>query len=58
MGQATKDRESADKADRAKRLRTALIADRITAAQTEQLVVAGVIVEMDPADAERLKVIL
>ncbi len=58
MGQATRDRESADKADRAKRLRAGLIADRITAAQTEQLVAAGVIVEMDPADAERLKVFL
>ncbi len=58
MGQATRDRESAEKKGRAKRLRTALIEGRITAAQTEQLVVAGVIVEMDPADAERLKVLL
>lgn len=58
MGQATRDRESAEKKDRARRLRTALIADRITAAQTQQLVAAGVIVEMDPADAERLKVLL
>lgn len=58
MGQAKRDRESADKAAKAKQLRTALIADKITAAQTEQLVAAGAIVEMDPADAERLKVIL
>lgn len=58
MGQAKRNRESADKKARAQQLRTSLIADRITEAQTEQLVRAGVIVEMDPADAEMLKVLL
>lgn len=58
MGQAKRDRESADKKARAGHIRAGLIADRITEIGCGQLVAAGVIVEFDPDQAERLKVFL
>lgn len=58
MGQAKRDRAAADKKRKIRLLHEGLIADRITEIGCGQLVAAGVIVEMDPAEAERLKVLL
>lgn len=58
MGQAKRDRASEDRKARIRLLHEGLIADRIAEIGCGQLVAAGVIVEMDPADAERLKVFL
>lgn len=58
MGQAKRDRTTASNEGIVKQFLAESITDRIIDVQTKQLVEAGAIIPMDPADCERLKVLL